>query len=172
MGYLFIGTIVLCLIIITVLLVIFMPRPKCYYSSNEIHPAFVELERKQFLDYIQTAYSDTTACNLYNDNELLIRDPITEWIVLSIPGIKSIDIRELNAAYSTGKITNQQNLLAVVIPIKLSGVKKTFIWTDGEKKFFKDGQLIIYDSAKEHFFQNKHKRLATRYLHILLDRKK
>lgn len=172
MGYLFIGTIVLCLIIITVLLVIFMPRPKCYYTASEIHPAVIELEKKDFLTHIESSYASTTACNLYNNNELLIRDPITEWIVLSMPGIKSIDIKELGPSHITSKIINHKPQFGIIIPIKLSGVKKTFIWTDGEKKFFKDGQLIIYDESKEHFFQNKHKRLPTRYLHILFEIKK
>lgn len=69
-------------------------------------------------------------------------------------GVKMISIPPEYAS-KVEQATGTENQLYCVYSLDYSGVKQSHIWCDGEKRFLKPGELIIFDQTRQHYFENK-----------------
>jgi hypothetical protein len=182
MSYALIASVIIILIITTVLLVIFIPRPICYYDPIDICKELLLLSEAKYFEKIKneiTTLEQSTTLNekLFYKNmlELKFKElPDTYELFRTIPNLRSVHIYTLGSKTETtrqkGTPEDVNHTLAAILPVRISGAKKNTLWCDGESKFFEEGKWIIYDASREHSFNNKHKKSTTVYLHITLDR--
>jgi len=178
--YLYIGTVVIILVILTFMLLVLLPGPKCYFDVEE----FSELKKIESDEYLKIfkeeliPLSDQVS-NIYVDGLLLkLPDeyPKSYELFRSIPFIEQILLYKLNAKTDMPKQKGSADLanhtLRAVMPLKISGTQKSGIWVDGTIKFYTEGKWIIYDNSREHSMFNKHKRFETYLLIIDIKRPK
>ncbi len=197
MNYLLIIAIIIVAVITTFLLLIFLPRPKCFYSfdevykdmasvnpelsDNEISRLFQDDANKEIKSKTSDGQSDKKirelqVIDIYKDNELLIDMvdyPMLNNLLLQLPDLRAVSIINLPAKYRERKEKGPEisnTTLRAVLPIQISGVKKSGIWCDGETRLFNEKQWVIYDNSREHSIFNKHKQLATRILVVDIER--
>ena len=188
-------SIVTLLIVITVLLTIFMPKPKSYFDAklcpelNHLVSYFTDIqsELSEFIkQYDDSNTDDSNTVVLYNKYEgksklqssklskKFSNIPIS-WLVLrSIPNVVRVGIVSIKKKYKApevmGNHLNSNKFLRVLFPINISGGKKSGIWVNGETKLFEEGKIIIYDNSHINSIYNKHKRKETVLLAIDLIR--
>ena len=175
MNYLLTGICVLLLIIVTVMLVIFMPKPQCYFDPIAIHVELLLLTYDEHFTNIAEECNKLDDCILYDEqqkhNELQITK--TYELLRTIPNVRHVHIYTLDKKTSTPKAKgdiNTNNILRIILPINACNSRKSYIWCDGEKRFFSNGKLIIYDPSRESQMINDHRRQSTRLLIIDIDR--
>jgi hypothetical protein len=121
--------------------------------------------------------SDTDASDIEGDDELFFHDNIyslsqTYNILQSIPTIKKISIVNLPPSYiSINKKYNYNTTktLECLFPIKCASNKKDHIWCDGEKRFFKESEIILFNNIREHQYVVKHKNESVLMLSVIID---
>jgi hypothetical protein len=182
--YTYIAVILITIILITFILLICMPKPKCYFDVDEICKELLPIiENEQLVPELmelfekQTEKTDRTHHYIYNDNQVTIDTSSISTsydLFRTIPNVRNILVVKLNGSTDIskkkGSATLSNNTLRCVLPLKISGAKKSGIWVDGETKFFTEGEWIIYDNSREHSVFNKHKRRESYILVIDIDR--
>jgi hypothetical protein len=171
MDYIIIGSVILLLIIATVLLTIFLPRPKCYYSAAETYKELTALENEliaekineELLAYIKKTHKDKLrtkdpyASAWYENGEFsdvnVAEIPRTLDVLETITQIKHVGISKLPPVYS--EPVKDADCLTVIFPVMISSTHKSGIWVDGEKKLFKNGVVVIGNTTKKHYFFNE-----------------
>jgi hypothetical protein len=121
--------------------------------------------------------SDTDASDNEGDDELFFHDNIyslsqTYNILQSIPTIKKISIVNLPPSYiSINKKYNYNTTktLECLFPVKCASNKKDHIWCDGEKRFFKESEIILFNNIREHQYVVKHKNESVLMLSVIID---
>lgn len=171
MNYLFVGRVVVALIAITFLLLIFMPTPNCFFSFDEIDNSMlvfcVEPVFEKLVKEIDGATYDNNGVRmLYQNGQLhdnMEAHPELYELLRTIPDIERAFLKHVTKKTKSVKRKGSANIsnksLRCVLPIDIPAAKKSGIWVDGEKKFFRDMEWVIYDNSREHSYYNKHKRL-------------
>ncbi len=91
-------------------------------------------------------------------------------ILQNIPNIKKIKLVNIPTNYiSTNKKSHSSDTLECLLPVKCAENKKDHIWCDGEKRFFKNSELIIFDHTRQHQFIVKHKHDNVLLLSIIIE---
>ena len=175
----------IAILIITFILLIFMPKPLCYYDINKIYP---ELKILEYEEYFKIIVKELLTDDILNDNfngiKLIYQnynmqiDPdlidTTFNILRTIPFIRTVFITSVinnsDLPKRKGSSSIANNTIRCILPIKIPGAKKTGIWTDGEIKLFQEGKLVLYDDSRENQVFNKHKRKKLYLLVIDVDR--
>jgi len=171
MNWLVITAIIIVLIVITFLLLIFMPKPHCYFSFDDIGDELKELTQDDNFEIIQKNLSasisnyDNDIIMLYDNGK--INDNFNTHLKLyelmeKVPNVKRIFFKRIKKKTKKqikrrGLASFANNTLRCVLPIKISAYKKTGMWLDGESKFYKNKEMIIYDDSRENSYYNKHK---------------
>jgi len=187
MGYIYIFAIVIILFIATFLIIIFFPKPRCYFDPYDTCKELLILsEEKQFekikkeiVEFEQqhtSSKSHVTTIKLYH-NDIMhddIKDiPNTYELLRTIPNLHAVYIKIIPPRVKTPKCKGSQitnKTLECILPVKISAARKSSIWNDGETKFFVEDNIIIHDASREHMLVNKHKKNNTVILVLIIDR--
>lgn len=172
MNYLLTGICVILLIIVTVMLVIFMPKPKCYFDPVETSIELLLLTNDDHFTNITDECNKIDDCVIYDEQtsynkEIQITN--TYELLRTIPNVKHVHIYTLDKKTSTTKSKGDaytNDILRVILPINACNSRKSYVWCDGEKRLFSNGKLIIYDPSRESQMINDHRRQSTRLLII------
>jgi len=183
MDYITIGAIVIILIIITFLLVIFLPSPRCYFEPSDICKELETLKDEVVYNKIKEEFANakiSEAFVIYDANttgpldERCYTIPYLYDILRSIPTVKRASIEVLDAQASNIKLNTDAKLantsIRCLLPLKLSATKKNTLWVDGVNKFLIDGDILVYDNSRVNTLQNKNKKHSTIMLVIDVDR--
>lgn len=179
MDYILTIVCVILLIIITVLLVIFMPKPKCYFDPTEISVELLLLTNDDHFTNIAEECSKHSDMIIYdqldqtNQTNQIGSIPKTYELLRTIPNVRHVHIYTLDKKTSTAKAKGESytnDILRVILPINACNSRKSYIWCDGEKRLFSSGKLIIYDPSRESQMINDHRRQSTQLLIIDIDR--
>ncbi len=183
--------IVILLTIVTIMLIIFLPRPKCFYSTSTVCPELLAIACEDNLLTIRNELQDKTAIVLYDqiylsdDNKkIYLSNDVNRYtqtynLLTTLPDVQRISIEVIkpktetaiiknNMPIETHSVMRNNNILTLrcILPIDISGTNKSGIWCDGETRFFKDGAWIVFNHSKEHSYFNKHKHLGTKLLTV------
>lgn len=165
MGIITAIAIVLLLIVISILLMIFLPQSVAFFPVEEFpHTTIL----KDYYDIISEECKIENITNtityLYT-NKFNMDYPETCRVISCIPNIKHAMLVKIDPKtehpISKGPAWLANSTLRVVMPIKTSAVKKSGVWVDGQKKLFLPRELYIYDNSREHSLFNNHKRNST-----------
>lgn len=177
MDYILTIVCVILLIVITVLLVIFMPKPKCYFDPTEVSVELLLLTNDDHFTNIAEECSKHKDMIIYDQLEVnqqqLESISKTYELLRTIPNVVHAHIYTLDKKTSTVKAKGEphtNNILRVILPINACNSRKSYIWCDGEKRFFSNSKLIIYDPSRESQMINDHRRQSTQLLIIDIDR--
>lgn len=182
MGYIYTIAFLILLIIITIFLLIFTPKPKCFFNVFYTCKELLLLENDFHFNNIKEEIYNFSKNNenniiLFENNKLnnqFVYLPKTYEILRTIPNLKNIQLLFIKNDTKNKKNKGDPDIvndtLSVILPIKISGLKKTKIWCDGESKFFEEGKIIIFDASRYHLLHNKHKKNTTVYLQLIIDR--
>jgi hypothetical protein len=187
MDYLLSIAIVIVVVILTFMLLIFMPRPKVYFEPSETYPEltiFLDNEyRENIVKEVEDLFKSGNIKNhlddrcrykiLYDENTLESMEILHE-VLMSIPCVKRAFIAEVKEKtelpQNKGSASTANATLRCLIPINIPAIKKSGIWGDGEKKFFFEDQILIYDHSRSHYIFNNHKYKKLLLLVIDIDR--
>lgn len=184
MGYLEIGCVVLAFIIVTILLMIFMPRPKCYFDldlCSELKNINNEINLDKVTEELNKVEVDkkTNIAMIYDNYKVEhdVSSMLTTYELLrTIPSVKRVFVAEIptkwEAIHQKGSSRFTNDTLRCMLPISISGKHRTILWVDGENKFLEEGEWVIYDNSRESSLYNKHKRKKTKVLIIDIERPK
>lgn len=179
--YIIIIAVVIVLVIVTFLLLIFMPRPKCYFDTNDICKELLLLSKEEQFKKIKEELSTLEGdhIEIYKNNltsNISTSIPETYELLRSIPNVRQVFLTKLDKKTEVDKHKGSEshvftnNTIRCVLPIKIPGAKKSGIWVDGETKIFTEGEWTVYDNSREHSMFNKHKRLPLYLLVVDIDR--
>jgi hypothetical protein len=175
MSYLVTALIIVVLIVVGFILLVFLPSPQCYFDVPDICENLLLLsspdEYKKMQDELAKVGKTTV---IYKDNEVLDNSHLVTYDLLrTIPNLRYAAIVCINEKYETKKHksdTSANTRLRCILPIKISGAKKSSLWCEGTTKFFIEGEWIIYDHSRDHIITNKHKHNKTTLLVVDVDR--
>jgi hypothetical protein len=182
--YLLITGVVIALIVITFLLLIFMPTPNCYYSFDEIGDDLAKLSKEEtFNDLVKEIdgieYDANGIRMMYQDGVLhanMNSHPKLYELLRTVPDVKRVFLKHIKKKEKSQKRKGSSKFanlhLRCVLPIDISGAKKSGMWVDGETRFYHDRDWTIYDDSRENSYYNKHKRLDVYLLVVDIDRPK
>jgi hypothetical protein len=166
-----IGSIVVALIVVTFLLLIFIPKPLCYFNIDDFTEVKA-LQDSQDSDCLSLEIKELLAVDkcvmIYENDELCLNPneiPYMYELVRSLPDVERcfcfrIDPKTLPTKHK-GAAPFANKTLRVFLPIVVSGCRKSAIWCDGETKFFEALNPIIFDDSRENAVYNEHKRLPS-----------
>lgn len=158
----------IAIVIVTILLVIFIPKPKCYFDIEE-YPQIKNIESyiinidipdmgkdQKVIPLYHNKYTNHINSNKYFDTY----EEICEW-VRCIPDVVAVTLIMIPPKHKTdrcqGCVHLANDTIRCVFPLEVPNSKKAGIWVDGESKKFGDN-CIIYDNSRVHEIYNKHKR--------------
>jgi len=184
MNIFIIGCIIIALIIITMLLLIFLPKPKCYFTLDDVGRSLELLSQPTHFQQILEEYKknndldQSNLCLLYYNNHLypnIHKYSKLHNLIQSIPDIRSLFIKRIapktiNNIKQRGPAQIANYTLRCILPLSISSLNKSGIWVDGENRFFTEQEWIIYDNSRENTYYNKHKHRPTDLLIIDIDR--
>jgi hypothetical protein len=180
--YLLITGVVIALIAITFLLLIFMPTPNCYYSFDEIGDDLAKFSNEEtFNELVKEIdgidYDANGIRMLYQDGVLHANmniHPKLYELLRTVPDVKRVFLKQIEKKEKSHKRKGSSKFanthLRCILPIDISGTKKSGMWVDGETRFYRDRDWIIYDDSRENSYYNKHKRLDVYLLVVDIDR--
>jgi len=183
--YFLAGGIAFAFIIVTFLLLIFMPKPKSYFDIDDVAPELNILTQDEYFTSIKNELTEWVTNTEENSNLHIIHYandtlvdsqliPNTFDILQTIPDIASVFVAKVNKkteiTQRKGSADYANNTLRCILPISISGEKKSGIWNDGETKLFVEKELIIHDDSRPNSVFNKHKRKDTILLIIDVER--
>ena len=173
--YIIAASIVILLIVLTFVLVIFLPKPETFFCIKDTYPQLLLLEKAEYYNIIKKECNSfsfeeekkkisskvlkkdwSECCKDYPMNNSTLKK--TFEILSQIDGITSIKLREiLPKVDSFSKKGNPEvnDLIEYCMPITVSRARKGTIWVDGETKFLVEGQGLLYDTSREHAVCNK-----------------
>lgn len=181
-NYLAVGLVVVLVIIITFIILIFMPSPKCFFIQDKTYPQLNTLidplnfnnilEECKKIDYKGASLYKLYHKNVVHDNMLKL--PALFNLIKDIPEIHNVFIKRIAKKIKTPVKRGSANLsnktLRCALPLVISGAKKSGIWVDGETRFYMDQEWVVYDNSKESYVFNEHKRKETVLLVIDITR--
>lgn len=173
-NYLISTCIVIAFVVVTILMLIIMPKAKCYFDMGDIDKetkiAMKTLTQEpHFNDLLEEAnkaiYNEAGVCNLY-DNEAIYETkqfPRTWNLLLSVPDVCCAFFATIknNTKHTKKRIGSSQtanSTIRCVLPLKIPGTRKSGTWVDGETKFYTDGEWLMYDDSRENSYFNEHRR--------------
>lgn len=186
MDWILITGVVIALVIITFMLLIFLPRPKQFFHIEDIDNSLKHFENEKLFKIIEQELftgenpnftADEGLFIVYKDGQLCIDETRFPYLYLSLRALP--DVQTVFLAHIPPKINMQKrkgssgyanNKIRCVMPIRISGAKKSGIWNDGETKLFMDREWVIYDDTHENSMFNKHRRLSTWLLVVDIQR--
>jgi hypothetical protein len=169
MSLLIILGIVLSLIVVTFLLLIFMPTPKCYFDFDDIGNELAKFTEETYFDKILSEcgdinYDNNNVCMLYQNNKLhcnMSSHPQLYNLLKTVPDIERVFFKQITPTTETPKKRGSTNIsnhtLRCVLPIHQPTANKSSMWLDGESRFYSSKKWIIYDDSRESSMHNKHK---------------
>jgi hypothetical protein len=178
--YLITGFIVLVLIVTTFIFLIVVPKHKYYFDSN-IYPDLSNLTFDEAYNSIRKECELIQDTFIIYSNKQVNHDNIKQIpniysLLRTIPDIRNAFITVLKPKTKTtrhkGSADLANNTLRCVLPLEISGTKKTGVWVDGEKKFYTDKEWIVYDDSRENNSFNSERFNVTKILVIDIDRPK
>jgi len=160
MSYILAFLIVIILIALTLILNIFIPKPKCYFTPKETYEELIILEDYDDFEDIQKEIKNYVRDNKENiikidmNNFIHLKKVLSNFSFIENVYIQKIDPKTDSKQY---KDSESKNKLRCIYTISIPGAKRSYIWCDGEKKFFYPGEIIIFDPSRDHSFHNTHK---------------
>jgi hypothetical protein len=179
MGYILTIAIVTLLIIVTILLLIFVPKPKCYFDPIDIFAELLLLTTDECFTNIKDECSKLVfdkELTLYTNDKVsdeLNNMPKTYEILTTIPNLINVKLYKLDKKTNTHKAKGDiytNSIIRAILPIDACNSRKSHVWCDGEKRLFTNSGLIVYDPSRESQMINNHKRLSTTLLLIDITR--
>lgn len=174
--------IILVLIIVTFLLLIFLPSPKCYFSYKDVGEELMLFELEDIFKELETELSDINynekGIKMLYENDTLDEDfmkyPKLYELCRTVPKVKRIFLYKIQKRCKSeerkGSADFANKTLRCVLPIKIPGAKKSGMWLDGESRLYRDREWIIYDDSRISNYFNKHKRNEVHLLVIDVER--
>lgn len=189
MHWSFIIAIVVILIVLTFLLVIFLPKPIYFYDPKQISPYLLTYEeyadkiREEINTNAKSLYSDAiTTMENSTDNQI---NKIIDNYIFTAPASDDMPYRdilpvtcELYRAISgcslqilmqdvkTEKTFKGDDSYYCLIPLATDD--KSYIAIDGEKKIIKENRVIVFKTLLDFTINNKDKYKSLKYLLIKL----
>ena len=167
MNYVIAIGIFIAILMVTFILLIFMPKPMCYYDIDKTYPELKIIEKEEYFNKIigELLKDEHKKIKLIYSMGKMEMDPdtipITFDLLKTIPYIKSVFLATVesksNLPKRRGSSSFANNTIRCILPLKISSVKKTGIWTDGEIKLFQEGKWVLYDDSRENQIFNNHK---------------
>ena len=173
--YIIAVSIVILLVVLTFVLVIFLPKPETFFCIRDIYPQLLLLEKAEYYNIIKKECTSVSfeeekkkisgkvikkdwseCCKDYPMNNSTLKK--TFEILSQIDGIVSVKLREiLPKVDSFSKKGNPEvnDLVEYCMPITVSRARKGTVWVDGESKYLVEGQGLLYDTSREHAVCNK-----------------
>jgi len=173
--YIIAVSIVILLVVLTFVLVIFLPKPETFFCIKDTYPQLLLLEKAEYYNIIK---KECASINFENEKKKITSKVIKkDWsecckdypmnnstlkntfeILSQIDGIVSVKLREiLPRVDSFSKKGNPEvnDLVEYCMPITVSRARKGTVWVDGESKYLVEGQGLLYDTSREHAVCNK-----------------
>ncbi len=117
-----------------------------------------EIKKEPHLYPVKILYDGTTSVDSKYYPELYK-------ILNVIPNIERVFVVELpiksEQPQRKGCSSFANNTLRCIVPVKISGKRRSGMWVDGQPKLFDEGTAIIYDHSRINYVYNKHKRSST-----------
>jgi hypothetical protein len=173
--YIIAVSVVILLVVLTFVLVIFLPKPETFFCIKDTYPQLLLLEKAEYYNIIKKECTSVSfeeekkkisskvikkdwseCCKDYPMNNSTLKN--TFEILSQIDGIVSVKLREiLPKVDSFSKKGNPEvnNLVEYCMPITVSRARKGTVWVDGESKYLVEGQGLLYDTSREHAVCNK-----------------
>ena len=173
--YIIAVSVVILLVVLTFVLVIFLPKPETFFCIKDTYPQLLLLEKAEYYNIIKKECTSVSfeeekkkisskvikkdwseCCKDYPMNNSTLKK--TFEILSQIDGIVSVKLREiLPKVDSFSKKGNPEvnNLVEYCMPITVSRARKGTVWVDGESKYLVEGQGLLYDTSREHAVCNK-----------------
>ena len=190
MHWSFIIAIVVILIVLTFLLVIFLPKPVYFYDPKQICPYLLTYD--QYADKIQEEIN-TNAKSLYSDAITTMENStenqinkITNNFIFVTPASEDMPYRDILPAtcefyqaisglslqilmqdVKTEKTFKGDDSYYCLIPLATDD--KSYIAIDGEKKIIKENRIIVFKTKLDFTINNKDKYKSLKYLLIKLN---
>lgn len=165
MGIIVSISIVLLLIVISFMLMIFLPQPMVFFPVEDIPES--KILKDCFETIVEECSGDkinSTTTYLYT-NKFNMDYPETCNVLSQIPNLQHAMIVKIDPKtehpISKGPAWLSNATLRLVLPIKIPAVKKSGVWVDGQKKLFAERELVLYDNSRDHSLFNKHRRNYT-----------
>jgi hypothetical protein len=164
------GCIILVLVIITFLLLIFMPTPNCYFSFDEIGHEFAKFSTEENFQSLVTEiensiYDKNNIRMLYQNgmlHENFVDHPKLYSLIRTVPNVERVFLKKVTKKSHSdkrkGSANTSNNTFRCVLPIDIPGAKKSGMWLDGESRLYRDMDWIIYDDSRTSTYYNNHKR--------------
>lgn len=135
--YLKYASIVVLLLVLTIIIMIYLPKKQCFFTKEEINlPELCIFEDEKIIEQLK--------------DKKFIDD------IMTVIPHKSYKIEEIGTRVMKGIVRHGDNKRCI-IPFEKPKGKKTGVWCDGENKFFFNNKYIIYDDTKPNAYFNKHK---------------
>lgn len=175
MEWVYAVAIVIVVLIIGLMFFFFMPKPTVFYKSytntiNNFKDRHEEIKKE-----ILTRDTASSIIPIYGDSAVKSdKYPVTYELLRTMPYVRYAGIINLKAKfeqaseYGYDKIAN--HTCRYFYAVNISGIKKSGIWIDGEKRFFKESGYICGDMSREHRLFNKDKSRTTTLIFIDIDR--
>lgn len=180
MGFVLIFAIVIILIIVTFLLVFFLPKPTVFFDPYDVCKELIvfmneykniEDEVKNFTFTQTESYCEHIIWDFEKRNEInVVGLEKTYELANSIPNLIKISIIDIGT--KSGRVFYPEKGLNCIFTINEPHSKKCFVASDGEKKYVEAGKWIILNSEKDYQIQNGNKSERLRALYIVVDKVK
>ena len=174
--YIIAASIVILLVVLTFILVIFLPKPETFFCIEKTYPSLLQLEKAEFYNIIKKECSSveldgekkkipskvikkdwSECCRDYNMDKDKLKK--TFEIIKDIDGIYSVKLRRIfprvDSFSHKGNPDIVNDLLEYCMPIQVSRARKGTVWVDGESKYLVEGKGLLYDASREHAVCNK-----------------
>jgi len=161
--------IVVLFLVATFILLIFLPKPKCFYSTDKLP----KISEQLLTDLKKDVAGVTSSVVLYNGvvNEDCNFMPTLYEQLLQIEDLSYAALEVIEPLTDTPKMTSTKtDALCAVLPIKISGAGRSGVWCDGDNKLFKEGQWFLFDHTRPYMYHNKHKNKKTTMLLVHVKR--
>jgi len=122
---------------------------------------------EELVNEIEKVHYDANGIRmLYQNNELhenMNTHPKLYELLRTVPDVERVFLKHVTKKTKSqkrqGSANTANNTLRCVLPIDIPAAKKSGMWVDGEKRFYRDRDWVIYDDSRESSYYNKHKRL-------------
>lgn len=158
--------IIIVLVIISVACFIFFPKGKNFFEVEKIFPDLncikLNIEQiKEEVKLISDNKAKLTPLVYFNKvSNHLNNAPNLYLFLTTIEGLRTAQLIKIDSEEETKKINGNAELsnqtLRAQFPILLAGSKKVGVWVDGETKFYRDNDWLIFDYSRENFNLNRH----------------
>lgn len=161
-NYLIIAVVIILLIVSTFMLMLFLPKPQCFYIPLDTCQELLLFDKDEYKkDVFEEVKNITETTMLYNG--ISINSDFHKWQTLnmllqSIPDLSKAELVFYKTKFMEAQHKDNNELyLKCVYPI-ITPSKKAGIWCEGEKRLFKKQEWLIYDPTQLHYTFNESKK--------------